>query len=250
MSARVLDCDLVFETLTRGPFPTGSEEDGLIEAHLSCCDSCRDLADALRPAIDLFHESLDETGLPGYVGAVPEVADRAVRQVMRRVESEGASEPTVVQSITDETASSMSQGEHSPKADLAENRSTSRSLNATRRRSWDPIAVVLALVVGVVLGMLVARPSEPVKPGFAVSQAVAHEPSPEGLAMLRRLDLQVECRAVVSPHREAYACCTQCHTSNPKPNEQMQQPALNWCANPQDIHKLLQGCKACHVLEG
>jgi organic hydroperoxide reductase OsmC/OhrA len=65
----VIDCDGVFEILTRAPFPTGSGCDGAVEAHLGVCHECRRLAEALRPAIGLFHESLEHSeSLPEYDG--------------------------------------------------------------------------------------------------------------------------------------------------------------------------------------
>lgn len=50
-------CDDVFEVLTRGPFPTGEHEtDFPIERHLTVCHSCRELAEALRPATEMLSE--------------------------------------------------------------------------------------------------------------------------------------------------------------------------------------------------
>jgi hypothetical protein len=71
----MIHCDEVFEILTRGPFPTGAPSDGIVEAHLTQCDGCRQLADALRPAIELLQEAIapEESGdLPRYGGAVTE----------------------------------------------------------------------------------------------------------------------------------------------------------------------------------
>lgn len=48
-------CDDVFEVLTRAPFPTGEHETDLpIQRHLTVCHSCRELAEALRPATDML----------------------------------------------------------------------------------------------------------------------------------------------------------------------------------------------------
>gem|GEM_PF-1868259 len=66
-----MNCDRVFMVLTRGPFPTGDAEDHAVEEHLLDCASCRRLALALQPSIELFEEaaSLDEKGdLPTYWG--------------------------------------------------------------------------------------------------------------------------------------------------------------------------------------
>jgi hypothetical protein len=68
-----MNCDLVFEVLTRGPFPSGEPTDASVERHLARCHECRRLAEALRPAVELFHEALaddeDARSLPGYYGA-------------------------------------------------------------------------------------------------------------------------------------------------------------------------------------
>lgn len=53
-----MDCDRVFYVLTAGPFPTGTDLDDQVEIHLSDCKDCRSLSEALRPAPELFHESL------------------------------------------------------------------------------------------------------------------------------------------------------------------------------------------------
>lgn len=64
-------CDEVFEILTRGPFPTGAPSDGIVESHLTHCDACRQLAEALRPAVELFQEAVtpeESRTLPSYWG--------------------------------------------------------------------------------------------------------------------------------------------------------------------------------------
>jgi hypothetical protein len=77
----VISCDDVFEVLTRGPFPSGGSEDAGVELHLRCCHACRQLAEALRPAVDLFHESLardEEVALPAYLGRVERAVSRGL----------------------------------------------------------------------------------------------------------------------------------------------------------------------------
>ena len=64
-----MNCDQVFDVLTRGPFPTGTACDTPVEAHLRVCPECRRLADALRPALELFQEAIspeESRDLPGY----------------------------------------------------------------------------------------------------------------------------------------------------------------------------------------
>jgi len=66
-----MDCDQVFMILTRGPFPTGEPSDELVEAHLERCAECWRLAEALRPALEVFQEAIpaaESRDLPGYWG--------------------------------------------------------------------------------------------------------------------------------------------------------------------------------------
>jgi hypothetical protein len=70
----LINCDQVFEVLTRGPFPTGSADDEAVERHLRVCHECRQLAEALRPAVALMHEAVaadQAVDLPEYQGALP-----------------------------------------------------------------------------------------------------------------------------------------------------------------------------------
>ena len=66
-----MDCDQVFMILTRGPFPTGEAWDEQVEAHLETCADCWRLAEALRPALEVFQEAVppaESRDLPGYWG--------------------------------------------------------------------------------------------------------------------------------------------------------------------------------------
>jgi hypothetical protein len=66
-----MDCDHVFMILTRGPFPTGEAWDEEVEAHLETCSECWRLAEALRPALEVFQEAVppaEGRDLPGYWG--------------------------------------------------------------------------------------------------------------------------------------------------------------------------------------
>jgi hypothetical protein len=66
-----MDCDQVFVILTRGPFPTGEPWDDEVEAHLETCADCWRLAEALRPALEVFQEAVppaESRELPGYWG--------------------------------------------------------------------------------------------------------------------------------------------------------------------------------------
>lgn len=71
-----MNCDQVFDVLTRGPFPTGAASDVNVEEHLAGCADCQRLARALQPALELIQESVSvEEGrdLPGYWGEIADV---------------------------------------------------------------------------------------------------------------------------------------------------------------------------------
>jgi hypothetical protein len=66
-----MDCNQVFMILTRGPFPTGESWDEQVESHLEHCADCWRLAEALRPALEVFQEAVPPSegrDLPGYWG--------------------------------------------------------------------------------------------------------------------------------------------------------------------------------------
>ena len=76
MRKLLMNCDQVFEVLTRGPFPTGADSDQAVEHHLRCCHDCRELAEALQPAVELLHEAIgpdEASGLPEYQGVLASV---------------------------------------------------------------------------------------------------------------------------------------------------------------------------------
>ena len=88
-----MNCDQVFDILTRGPFPTGDRSDRAVELHLGECPECQRLANALRPAIELFQEAIsgDEgRELPGYWGGMIDESEEfqpagRLTQVTRRL---------------------------------------------------------------------------------------------------------------------------------------------------------------------
>jgi hypothetical protein len=87
MRKLLMNCDQVFEALTRGPFPTGAESDEAVEHHLRCCHECRALAEALQPAVELMHEAIapeHAVGLPEYSGLLASIeCDVATAQAER-----------------------------------------------------------------------------------------------------------------------------------------------------------------------
>jgi hypothetical protein len=89
-----MNCDDVFDVLTRGPFPTGAASDADVELHLEECSGCRQLAEALRPAIALFEEAMgaeEARVLPGYWGSrSPERREQAVAVAAPSARAPGA----------------------------------------------------------------------------------------------------------------------------------------------------------------
>ena len=74
----VFSCDDVFDVLTRQPFPSGGVDDEVVESDLAVCDECRQLAEAFRPALSLFHESLSagfDDELPVYRGRLEPIIE-------------------------------------------------------------------------------------------------------------------------------------------------------------------------------
>ena len=66
-----MDCDQVFMILTRGPFPTGEPWDEEVESHLERCADCWRLAEALRPALEIFQEAVPPSEGQRLAGLIP-----------------------------------------------------------------------------------------------------------------------------------------------------------------------------------
>ena len=95
-----MNCDQVFDVLTRGPFPTGTACDAPVEAHLQVCPDCRRLAEALRPALELFQEAIgpeESRDLPGYWCAVGTERTGPLVSYARELEQNRVSPRPVVQ---------------------------------------------------------------------------------------------------------------------------------------------------------
>ena len=129
-----MNCDQVFDILTRGPFPTGTACDEPLEAHLNECPECRRLAEALRPALELFQEAVDpeeSRDLPGYWSAA-------------------ATDPQAVVSYAHEVE--LRRARPLGAGGAAANRTSNRSALA----AWRMAAM---LAVGVTLGLLLSARS-------------------------------------------------------------------------------------------
>lgn len=230
MTSRVLDCDHVFDALTRGPFPSGGDDDCLVEDHLRACSSCARLAAALRPAVDVLHEATGADDLPRYDGVT--AVEPFTARVMQLVETEPRP-PRVAQ----------------PLAESKRRNQRSASRHGLLRRI-DPFSIVVAGTVGLVLGILLAAPASRFeKPRSDGAQAVAAEVDLVGsFEQLNQLNLVAACREpgppenstppVVDQHAAQmhYSCCTKCH--------RVDQPHA--AVHGHSIARLLQGCMACH----
>lgn len=183
-----MNCDQVFDILTRGPFPTGCDSDAAVELHLQACYDCRQLAEALRPAVELFHESIDEdelADLPGYHGCV------------------GLTEHSSTRVQTHAWAKkSLPRWAGGP---------------SHRRATWQVVSAVL--LAGVLAGLMISvgPPGTAMRPG---SPTLSPRVTPNAALRLARLQLPTSCRSL---DREAadqatdtgvYQCCTHCHTAD------------------------------------
>ncbi len=108
-----MDCDQVFMILTRGPFPTGESWDEQVENHLERCADCWRLAEALRPALEVFQEAVPPSegrDLPGYWGdARP--SSSAVAELQRSSTAHGAGDRRAASYAADRYGNKPSIGE-------------------------------------------------------------------------------------------------------------------------------------------
>ncbi len=250
MKRTLLNCDQVFDVLTRGPFPTGEPEDDAVERHLRACHECRQLAEALRPAVALLHEAIgtdEATALPEYQGALPwKRPDRARRMTFARL--------TLEKEQTRQSPDSLRMSLTPSAVDLA--------LSATPAvRMMRVIAAsLLVFALGALLFAMAWSPNQKSTSGthFQFSGASdfsrgSHNiPMASGLLTLASLKLPAAC--VPDSHRPLSAedaaqiaralgdgtlaklrCCTECHHAGAT------QPASSRL-----IEIAEQNCQVCH----
>ena len=230
-----MNCDQVFDVLTRGPFPSGSSDDADVELHLAACHDCRQLADALRPAIGMFHEAVphDEyDDLPGYRGSLREFETQSL--------------PLAVATMLD-------------RPPVETNAICERRRKVTpETSSWRlTAACLLALAIAGVLWTVnsnshddwVFNGSDAPRP-----EQVQFQPDADGLLQLAKLELSDEC--VLRLHQgqrnattsagdpdedvfrsQQFVCCTQCHHAA----SSQSQPSP-----PHTISVAMAACTACH----
>jgi len=226
MRKLLMNCDQVFEVLTRGPFPTGAESDEAVEHHLRCCHDCRELAEALQPAVELLHEAIapeDASGLPEYQGVLASAR------------------------------SSVATAEAWRPTPLSVRRLAPTKVIERRLSTLASFArFTAALVLFGALGSLVWGVISTAKQTAASREHVPARLDQAGLLRLASLNLPAECfpREVLSSlgsfshpappaaiNHEALRCCTECHNA-----ANAQRAVLGTVAA---MHR---SCVACHSL--
>ncbi len=247
MKRLLLNCDQVFEVLTRGPFPSGDPQDEAVERHLRACHECRQLAEALRPAVALMHEAVsseEAEQLPEYQGSLPwqRRPGRRMFATAHLAISPNQPPPVVRKSVPAE-----------------------RLGQARRPQFVSAIRVIAASLIMAALGLLfggsvfspnsgtrgepVVGANVPREPGRLLADGV---PSAQGLITLASLKLPTTC--LPAAHRPISAeearqiadamssgtlsglrCCTECHHAG------ISRPAA---ANL--VLAAQQSCQACH----
>jgi hypothetical protein len=229
----LMNCDQVFDVLTRGPFPTGDASDEAVERHLRACHECRQLAEALQPAVELLHESIarDEAAdLPEYQGALAAIERSvATAEAMRP-------RPLSIQQLVRTRA-----GER-------------RQSGWTNFAQFAVVLMLLAAVGSLTWNVLTTEKHRPGQSDFIAAMLPAEAATTarldeQGLLTLASLKLPPRC----FPHQSllnsaggnstpdlgkvALRCCTECHNS-----AQNARPATRLVA------VMRQSCLACHTL--
>lgn len=242
MKNLLLNCDQVFDVLTRGPFPSGDASDEGVEHHLRACHECRQLAEALRPAVALMHEAVDRDqalDLPEYQGSLPMQvatatlsAERPLTLGMRQVAR--------------------------PSLRREPSRGFDRAVGAVRMIA---ATLLLAALGTLIYGFAISPTTNDRGAGFA--GLLGSEPEPKylpdgpGLLTLASLNLPTRCLPASYQHLsadqaaalatamamgsdEALRCCTECHTAvkSPATRSQSLKPSL--------VAVAAQSCSACH----
>jgi hypothetical protein len=241
----LLNCDQVFEVLTRGPFPTGEPQDEAVERHLRACHECRQLAEALRPAVALLHEAVsseEAEQLPEYQGSLP-WQRRAGRRKLAIARLEGppnAKKP--------------------PQGKVRVTRGEPRRpqiVSAMRLIAASLIIAALGLVLGSnLLAPRVVQPMPVANSGVPGAErplsAEEGVPTAKGLLSLASLKLPDSClpfshRAISNAEAEQIAagmqsgslhglkCCTECHHAG-----------AGGASGPRLVAAAQQACQACH----
>jgi hypothetical protein len=244
----LLNCDQVFEVLTRGPFPTGEPQDEAVERHLRACHECRQLAEALRPAVALLHEAVsseEAEQLPEYQGSLP-WQRRPGRRKLAIARLEGPPD--------------AKEAKNTPQGKVRVTRGEPRRpqlVSAMRLIAASLIIAALGLVFG--SNLFAPRFVQPM-PGASAAVAMSERPmsaeegvpTAKGLLTLASLNLPNTClpssyRAFSNTEAEQIAalmhggsldglkCCTDCHHAG-----------SDRASGPRIVAAVQQACQACH----
>lgn len=233
---RTVNCDQVFERLTRGPFPGGDGIDDAVQLHLVGCHECRTLAEAMRPATALLHETTGgdpvAQDLPVWTGGSAEPAE---------------SLPELVDRMVDRASDDDKQGDvwpqpGSPRAPQHSHRSTWVSA-----RGVVAICVTIATTCFTVIQLTEMLSRRRQGPDAWPQQVVAIEQLPVRLASLNlppscrnvrgEQTLRHESSAAGEDHerQDEFHCCTHCHTA-----ESVVSPPVKAVA------VVIRSCSTCH----
>jgi hypothetical protein len=253
MKQLLVSCDQVFDVLTRGPFPTGAASDESVEHHLRACHECRQLAEALRPAVALMHEAVSAeqaADLPGYQGSLPCSEPREVRLPANRLgqgpaRSRQAPSPWNLErfiGIARVTAASILVTAIGLLLYGFSMSSHSNGTIARVRGGFEPVAELMGA----------AEVTNAAKEADAAE--VNRLPTARGLLTLASLRLPANCRPVVRPPLSmeqasalaaeladgtlvALHCCNECHI-----------PKSAISHSPRMFAVLQQNCRLCHPM--
>ena len=222
-----MNCDRVFDILTRGPFPTGDPTDEQVERHLAACHDCRRLSEALRPAVEMFHEALTPEAshqLPGYRGIIQVAPHDMVAAV-----------DTAVRAHANQNEAFHSQSIPEPHAPAG-------PPNTFWRLACGlSTAAAAFLLIWIVSGRGTNNAGTEKLPSV---MATSHDtPDNEVEEFLASLPLTKMCFTQVDTptsrnvgHAIHYECCTKCHRAAKSFGPQIQ------------IATLVQSCQGCHSL--
>ena len=235
-------CDWVFEQLTAGPLLSDPVDDHGIELHLRCCHECRTLAEAMRPAIGMAHDSLSEAArhdLPSYTS--------------NRLPDDDPILSSVRTAISKRHHCASDDGQKTSRAN-------SNGLNATEpaSRTFKLILLALAAIVlisisgttGFFLGMAALSPDDANNGAEIRLRRVAVENKHLSKGDLIKFAKSTSCstaeelaKSALSngPHPIAIAslrslCCTECHTTSHQTLKQDYQVAA-----------IVRSCHQCHM---
>ncbi|MBT4867385.1 MAG: hypothetical protein HON53_19960 [Planctomycetaceae bacterium] len=214
-----MNCDQAFDVLTRGPFPSGDMNvDDAVDRHLAACHECRQLAEALRPAVGIFHEAMAEAeslSLPGYSGELSPAGEGPLLTLAT---------PTRVTSQV-------------------------KPLDMQRRGRKQPALIwpfVAAGLLGLIVGMfgenIRSRNADDSTANFASAGShplEAHAVNQKGRLLLASLNVSAACRGADGESERNsnswYQCCTRCHAA-----------AKSATAPTVPLPTLTSSCVACH----